>query len=236
MYENKKIGVVLPAYNEEQNIKKAIKDFYCNIYNVEVIVVDNNSKDNTNKIASRTRAKVVKEYKQGYGAAMRRGMYEAVYTHGCDIIFTVEPDDTFTAKDIPKFLEYIDSGFDVVFGTRTNKSTIMKGAKMGKFLRYGNIVVAKLLEYLHFKNLSMTDVGCSFKCMTLKAYLKMKPYFTKYDNSFSPDMMISCAKAKLKCVEIPVIYKKRVGDSSITDTHWKSFKLGMKMIKNIIVR
>jgi len=234
MYNGKRIGVVLPAYNEEENIKTAIKDYYETDIVDEVIVVDNNSKDDTYNIAKTTRARVIKEKKQGYGWAMRRGLFEA-YKYDCQIIFTVEPDSTFKALDVFKFLQYIDE-YDVVMGTRTNSSTIKKGAKMGSFLRIGNIFVAKLLQMLHFKNVVFTDVGCSFKCFNAYVLPELSKYYTTGDNSFSPDQMISCSKAKLKCIEIPVTYRKRVGNSSITDTTWKSFKLGCKMIWNIIRR
>jgi len=234
MYNGKRIGVVLPAYNEEENIKTAVKDFYGTGSVDEVIVVDNNSKDKTYQIAKRTRARVVKEKKQGYGYAIRRGLFEA-YKYDCQIIFTVEPDNTFKALDVFKFLQYIDE-HDVVLGTRTNKSTIKKGAKMGNFLRIGNIFVAKLLQLCHYKKTVITDVGCSFKCFNAKVLPILSKYYTTGDNSFSPDQMIACSKANLSVVEIPVTYRKRVGNSSITDTTWKSFKLGCKMIWLIIKR
>lgn len=231
MYNEKKISIVMPAYNEEGNIKRAIKDFFCTGIVDEIVVIDNNSIDKTFEIASRTRAKVYKERKQGYGWAIRRGMKEATG----DIIVTVEPDATFQAKDLFKFLAYIDE-FDVVFGTRTNKSIIRRGAKMNWFLRYGNIAVAKLLEYLHFENTSLTDVGCTFKMIRKESYMYIRKHFTVGDNSFSPDFMIECGKAGLHCVEIPIAYKRRVGTSTITDTHYKGFKLGLKMIWLIVRR
>jgi len=229
MYNDKKISVVLPAYNEEENIKKAIEDFFGIRAVDEVIVVDNNSTDNTYSIASQSRAKVIKEYKQGYGWAMRRGMYEATG----DYIFTAEPDGTFRALDIFKFLVYADE-FDVIFGTRTAKNLIWEGAKMTPFLRYGNVFVAKLLEYVH-NGPCLTDVGCSFKFIKREAYNKIRTKLKVGGNHFSPEFMIVCLQ-NLKCIEIPVNYLERVGTSTITDTNWKGFKLGLRMIWLIIKR
>ena len=73
-----------------------------------------------------------------------------------------EPDLTFSHLDIYKFLAYLDD-FNCVFGTRTSKSMI-EVIKMSWYLRYGNIAVAKILEYL-FGGPSLTDVGCSFKAL-----------------------------------------------------------------------
>lgn len=228
MWKGKKISVVFPAYNEEKNIKKAVKEFFLKGIIDEIIVVDNNSRDNTEKEVKKTRAKLVKEKRQGYGWALRRGLDEA----SGDYIITSEPDGTFVGEDIFKFLMYSDE-FDVIFGTRTSKSLIWDNAKMDWFLRIGNVFIAKLLEYFH-NGPSLTDVGCTMKLIKRPAFEKIKDKLTVGGNHFSPDFMITCIRSKLRCVEIPVNYKARIGDSTITNTPWKSFKLGLKMINFIV--
>ena len=64
-----------------------------------------------------------------------------------DFIVLCEPDSTFSSKDMCKFLAYIDD-FECIFGTRTRKTLIQKGAKINFYLRIGNIAVAKYLEYI----------------------------------------------------------------------------------------
>ena len=96
MWKNKKVSVVFPAYNEEGNIATAVKDFLATDVVDELIVVDNNSKDNTAELAKKSGAKVIKETRQGYGWANRRGLKEAKG----DIIITAEPDGTFIGRDI----------------------------------------------------------------------------------------------------------------------------------------
>lgn len=228
MFKNQKISVVLPAYNEEQGIKKAIDDFFSTGIIDEIIIIDNNSKDRTAEIVRKTKAKLVKEDNQGYGFSIRRGLKEA----SGDLIFTCEPDGTFEAKDIHKFLAYIDE-FDVVFGSRTSKSLIWSNAKMNWFLRIGNWFVAKILEYVH-NGPCLTDVGCTFKLIKKDALRKIEPHFTVGKSSFSPEFMIICIKKKLRVIEIPVNYKERIGESKITSNFWKSFKLGCIMIALII--
>jgi len=136
MWNKQKVTVVFPTYNEEDYVGKAVKDFLSTKVVDELIVIDNNSKDRSAEIAKKAGAKVIKETKQGYGWANRRGLKEA----SGDIIITAEPDGTFMGKDIIKLLNYADD-FDVVFGTRTSKELIWKGAKMDWFLRIGNVAV-----------------------------------------------------------------------------------------------
>ena len=74
MHGAKTVSVVFPAYNEEQYIRPAIEDFLIADVVDEVLVVDNNSRDRTAEEAGMTRARVVKEMRQGYGFALRRGL------------------------------------------------------------------------------------------------------------------------------------------------------------------
>jgi glycosyltransferase involved in cell wall biosynthesis len=228
MYKNQRVSIVFPAYNEEKNIRNAITEFFKEKVVDEIIVVDNNSSDNTAKEIKKTKAKYILETKQGYGNALQRGMSEAKG----ELIITAEPDGTFAAEDINKLLVYSDE-FDVVFGTRTSKSLIWSGAKMNWFLRFGNEFVAKLLEYIH-NGPCLTDVGCTLKLIKSKSYKKIKHNLKIGGSHFSPELMIICIRSKIKSVEIPVNYKERIGDSKITANFWKSFKLGWKMIWLII--
>lgn len=228
MWKGKKVSVVFPCYNEEQNVRNAIEDFFSIGLVDEIIAVDNNSKDRTKEEIKKTRAKYVFEPKKGYGNALIRGMLEA---RG-DIIVTTEPDNSFIGKDILKLLIYSED-FDVVFGTRTSKAMILRRAKMDNFLRYGNVAVAKLLEYLH-GGPSLSDVGCTMKLIKRKPYERIKSKLCIGESHFSPHFMITCIRSGLKCVEIPLHYQERIGESKITSDFWKSFRLGIKMIFMII--
>ncbi|MFH0979291.1 MAG: glycosyltransferase family 2 protein [Candidatus Woesearchaeota archaeon] len=228
MWKNKKVSVVLPAYNEGDNIRKAVNQFFDTGVADEVIVVNNNSKDQTVEETKKTKAKLVNEKRQGYGWANRRGLAEA----SGELIITCEPDDTFVANDIFKLLAYSDD-FDVVFTTRTSPECIQEGANMNWFLRLGNIAVGKLLEYLH-GGPRLTDVGSTFKLIKRKQLKKIMDKFTVGKSHFSPEFMLLCARAGIPSVEIPVNYKARIGTSKITGSLWKAFKLGIIMCAMII--
>ncbi len=227
MWKDKKISVVMPCYNEEKNIKKAIDDFYAIPLVDEVVVVDNNSRDRSREEILQTKAKYVFEMNQGYGWALRRGLFESAG----DIIVTVEPDGTFLANDIMKFLAYAEE-FEVVFGSRTSKSLIWSNANMKWAMRLGNVAVAKLLEYLH-SGPCLTDVGCTFKLIRKDAYNRIRKRFKVGDSRFSPEFMMHCLK-NAKCVEIPVNYRERIGMSKITGDIRRAILLGFRMIFLIV--
>jgi glycosyltransferase involved in cell wall biosynthesis len=228
MWNHKTISVVFPAYNEEENIRNAIQDFFSTGVIDEIIVVDNNSSDATAEEVKKTKAKLITEHRQGYGWANRRGLKEAKG----DLIITCEPDGTFSAQDIFKLLAY-SGDFDAVFGTRTSKECIWSGANMNWFLRLGNEFIAKLLEYC-FNGPSFTDVGCTFKCISKSALRKIEKRFTVGGSHFSPEFMILCVMKNIRTVEIPLNYGKRIGTSKITGSFWKAFKLGLVMIGLIL--
>ncbi len=228
MYLNKKVSVVLPVYNEEENIGQAIHDFFQQPSVDEVIAVDNNSHDGSENAIKNTRARYILETKQGYGAALQRGLSEATG----EILVTVEPDGTFRAEDIDKLLIY-GQDFDVVVGTRTSRALIWTGANMDFVMRMGNWAVAKLLEYL-FNGPSLTDVGCTYKLIHRNAYERIKYTFTVSGNWFSPEYLIRVLQNKLTMVEVPVFYGRRIGISKITGKRSKAVRLGFRMIIFII--
>ena len=228
MWKGKKISVVFPAYNEAENIQAAIREFRATGVVDEVVVADNNSTDNTFQLAKKAGARVVTEKIQGYGAAMQRAMLEAKG----DIIVSCEPDGTLAPGDIFKFLAYADE-FDVILCTMTSKELIWSGANMGWFLRVGNWILAKFLEYM-FNGPSLTDVGISYKLVHRRAMQKLAPQFTVTGNSFSPEFIILCFKNRIRTVEIPINYRPRRGHSKITGHFWKTFWLGWRMVGLII--
>lgn len=224
MYDGKRVSVVLPAYNEADGVGETVREF-CAIPEVdEVLVVDNNSQDGTGVIARAAGVRVVVEKKQGYGYASRRALVEA---EG-DLICITEPDGTFVPEDIYKFLPYTED-FDAIFGTRTSKTCIWDGANMGYFLRYGNWVVGKYLEFLH-NGPCLTDVGCTFKMISRAAVQAVMPSLKVGGSHFSPELMIALIRCGFRCVEIPVTYRLRVGDSKITGNRLRAIRLGLRMI------
>ncbi len=224
MFKDKKVSVVFPAYNEEDNIALAIKDFFSSGLVDEIVVVDNNSSDNTAKEVLSTGAKLVCEKRQGYGFALRRGLKEA----SGDLIILSEPDGTFAGKDVIKLLSYADD-FEFVLGTRTTKELIWEGANMSHFLRFGNIIVAKLLELL-FDGPCLSDCGCTMRLIRREALSRFLDKLTVGGSYFLPEMVILALLNGVSLIEIPVNYKRRVGVSKITGSFKKAVSTGLNMI------
>lgn len=226
MYKAKKVSVVIPTYNEARTIRVVIDDFFATGFVDEVVVVDNNALGKTKEEVAKTEARLVVETKQGYGYAIMRGLSE---TTG-DLVVMVEADGTFEPADLHKFLLYSDD-FPVVFGTRTSRAAIWSGAFMPFPVRFANWLWAKVIEVL-YNGPVLTDVGCTFKLVNRDILEKIKPYFliSKGDGTFSPELMIWLIQHEKKIIEIPVIYKERVGESGYTGSVWRAGKLGLKML------
>jgi glycosyltransferase involved in cell wall biosynthesis len=228
MWNGKTVSIVLPAYNEEKYIRPAVEDFFVDGVVDEVIVVDNNSRDRTAREAGATRARVVHEGAQGYGHALRRGLREATG----DLVIMAEPDGTFVGRDVMKLLAYADD-FEMVCGTRTTRELIWQQANMGWFLRWGNWIVAKLLQVL-FDAPALTDCGCTLRLTRKDALLRIQDDFTVGGSHFLPDMVIVALKHHIRIIEVPVNYRGRIGESKITGTLKGTLRTGSRMIALIL--
>jgi len=224
MWRNRTVSVVFPTYNEKDSIYEAIQNFLASGYVDEIIVVDNNAVEGTADEVAKTKARLVREPRQGYGYAIQRGLDEAKG----DLLVISEPDGTFSGHDVVKLLAYSDD-FDAVFGSRTTRELIWEGANMGWFLKWGNYAVAKLVEFL-FNTTTLTDVGCTMRLLSKDAYKRLRGQFRVGGSHFGPEILLLTIRNRLKFVEIPVNYRERVGVSSVTGSRMKAFWLGCTMI------
>jgi glycosyltransferase involved in cell wall biosynthesis len=219
-----RVSVVFPAFNEEAGIAQAIADFGAIEAVDEIVVVDNNSRDATAARARAAGARVVREPRQGYGNALRRGLSEAQGEY----VVLAEPDGTFMGKDVLKLLAYADD-FDLVLGTRTTRELIWHGANMGWQLRWGNWIVAKLLQVL-FGGPSLSDCGCTLRLIRRSAADRMLPRFTVGGSHFLPEMVCLALLSGLRLVEVPVNYRTRVGESKITGSLSTTVRVAAHMV------
>ncbi len=228
MWNEKKISVIFPTYNEKDSIRAAIEDFFASGYVDEVVVVNNNAAEGTDAEVGPTQARLVYEKRQGYGYAIWKGLEEATG----DLLIIAEPDGTFSGHDVVKLLAFSDD-VPVVFGTRTAREFVWDGANMGIFLKWGNYAVGKLMEVL-FNTTFLSDAGCSMRLLHRHAYEKIRGQFTVGGSHFGPQLMLLVILNGLPFVEIPVNYRKRVGASAVTGSFFKAFALGCTMIGMIL--
>jgi hypothetical protein len=86
-----------------------------------------------------------------------------------------------------------------------------------------------MMEFL-FNTTSLTDVGCTVRCVKRGVLKEMRPYFTVKGSFFGPEMMLISIIQSKKIIQIPVNYSCRVGHSSVTGNKWVAFCLGIRMI------
>ena len=212
MYEGKSVSVAIATYRERKSIRKTIDSFFKTGFVDEVVVVNNNAEAGTDNEVKKTKAKLLYEKKQGYGYAFMRAIKES---RG-DYVVVCEPDGTFLASDLERMLVYARD-FDVVIGSRTSQIGSLSGEGMGIIRKFANVIEAKTIEVL-FNSVALTDVGCAYKLFKRKSLAKIMPKWRMQKTPlFNTELILLTVSQKLKFVEIPITYNKRVGKSSIVD-------------------
>ena len=243
---NSKIGMVIPTYNESKSIENTVKQFLELEVVKYVLVIDNNSSDDTVKIAEKSGAKVIKKEKnKGFAHSVALGLREALKMD-VDIIGITESDGTSNAYDIKKMIPYFEN-CDMVLGTRQNQILTEKGNQNKMMHVWGNFCLAKLIQIkyfslLHAGAINLTDVGCLFRLISKDALEKV------IDDLFCKDSdeplagiavhlhltMIGIEK-DLRVIEVPITFNKRIGESKIeSGKFFKGIKIGFKFLWFII--
>jgi len=210
----KNLWVVVPAYNEEKNISKIVKEI--KNYSKNIIIVDDGSKDSTSKIASKSNAIVlIHIVNMGKGAALKTGCDFAI-KNGAESIIVIDADAQHNPKDIPKFIKNLKD-VDIIFGYRKlNKA-------MPLVLQFGNWSINKVIKFLY--NIKLKDSQCGYRAFTAKTYKKIRWQATDY--SMESEMIANTGKYKLKYKEVPIetIYGDKYKGTTIID--------GIKIVYNL---
>jgi len=224
-----KISVVIPALNEEGIVGKTIKSIPVNEiknagYDLEIIVVNNDSADNTAQEAEEAGATVFLEKNRGYGNAYKRGFKEATG----DIIIMGDADGTYPLEQSMDFINYIiEDGCDFVIGSRFN-GTIEKGAMPALHQYIGNPMLTRMLNVLFHSHYS--DTHCGMRAFTREALDKME--LKAPGMEFAIEMVIEASEKNLNIKEVPIHYRKRGGG----EAKLSSFDDGYRHIKYMLQR
>ena len=236
---NPKMCVAIPSYNEGETIGQVVTDYKNQKFVESVIVIDNNSSDNTVKIAKQHGAMVVtKNENKGFSHSYVLGLKESLKTDA-NIIVVTESDGTYSGGDISKLLPYLEN-CDMVSGSRQSQILTEKGNQNSRFLVWGNIFLAKLIQLKHFSQdhlavVNLTDVGCVFMAIKRDALLKIIDQLSKEDTdklTWSVSMRLYttllAVENDLRLIEVPVTFKKRIGNSKIgTGKNLGTIKMGL---------
>ena len=234
-----RMAVVITAYNEAQAIAKVVAEFKAQDSVVEVIVIDNNSRDDTAALAAVAGARVVRETRQGYGYACMRGLVEGLNVREANVVVLTEGDGTFAGKDLSKFRAYIDQA-DMVLGTRVVPHLVENGSQMDRFFTWGNIAVGTLLRLTFWDTkflgaARLSDVGCTYRAIRREALERILPDLAVGGNHFSPHMIVVALRQGLSIIEIPVTFRRRIGESKgASQSLLKGLEVGLVMIWHIM--
>ena len=229
MWHGRTLSVVLPTYKERDSIGATILGFEALAIVDDILVVNNNAEEGTSEQVASTGAREVLEARQGYGAAIQRGLREV----NTDLICVCEPDGTFNPRDLLKLLPFTEE-CDFVVGSRTVSNFIWEGANMGVFLRWGNWAVAKLIEVL-FNTSYLSDVGCTFRVVSRARAADILDHARSTGSAFGVEMLLLAVIRRSRVVQVPVNYHPRVGLSSVTGHPIKALKLGVSMIRMVVI-
>lgn len=217
-----KIMVVIPAFNEEQSISKVINDIPKNWVN-EVVVVSNNSTDQTINVARKAGATVLEENRKGYGWACLKGI-DYVKSKNAEIIVFLDGDYSDYPEQLPEIVKPIlEQDIDMVIGSRAlgNKE---KGS-MTFPQRFGNWLATRLMRI--FYRVRFSDLG-PFRAIKTSALEKLEMADKTY--GWTIEMQIKAAKYNLSFTEVPVDYKNRIGTSKVSGTVKGAVSAGIKII------
>jgi glycosyltransferase involved in cell wall biosynthesis len=227
MNKSPKIVVIIPAYNEENSIAKVVRDIPAGLVH-EVIVVNNNSNDATDVNARNAGATILHEERPGYGYACLKGIEYAKQLQPLpDIVVFIDADYSDHPEEMHLLVHPIlNEGVDMVIGSRalgkkeTGSMTIPQV--------FGNWLATRLLKT--FYKVSYTDLG-PFRAIRYDKLMEINMQDTTY--GWTVEMQVKAAKLKMKTVEVPVSYRKRIGISKISGTVKGTVLAGYKIITTI---
>ena len=239
MFNKKPVGVIIPCYNEEGKIGRAIKKLPKDIVD-EIVVIDDGSTDNTYNEAKITGVTVLKHEKNlGVGAALRTG-FKYIVKRNHDICIQFGGDDQLDSSQIPEFLEKIKEGADVVLGSRyldekdSENMPLFRSITTKLFSRFFSFVAGKKITdasngYIVFKTEILKNINLSPQWLNryeLEPYMLLKvieqgykvieiPSNQRYDKKFGYSKMIPLISwwqiTKPLFMELPKVLFKKLG-------------------------
>ena len=215
--EKKKIAVLIPCYNEAKTIDKVIKDYKSVLPDADIYVYDNNSTDNTDKIAKKAGAIVKYEYRQGKGNVIR-SMFKEI---DADCYLMIDGDDTYpkeNAKDMCNLI--LEGKADMVIGDRLSSTYFEENKR--PFHNFGNVLVRKLINTLFHSNIR--DIMTGYRAFSYE-FVKTFPVLSK-GFEIETEMTIHALDKNFLLKEIPVDYRDRpTGSVSKLNTYSDGFKV-----------
>jgi glycosyltransferase involved in cell wall biosynthesis len=223
------IDVIIPAFNEQDAIGQVIRDIPAGWVR-EVLVVSNGSTDETEARARAAGATVLQEPRKGYGNACLRGMAHIAARPPADwpeVVVFLDGDYSDHPEELPEVVApIVNAGYDLVIGSR-DLGERESGAMLPQQL-FGNWLATTLIRWLYGHR--FTDLG-PFRAIRYDALRAIE----MQDQTFgwTVEMQVKAAKKNLRCTEVPVNYRRRIGVSKVTGTIKGTFLAGYKILWTI---
>jgi len=216
------VTVIIPTLNEEENIAKVIRELNqmgCR----NILVIDGNSRDRTVEVTKEFGVNVISQNGRGKGAALR----QAFNHDGLDnVIVMMDADGSMIPKEIPLFIKTLDSGADLVKGSRFLPYGYSED--MSLIRRIGNRFFVWLVNL--FWSANYTDLCYGFGAFRKSAIEKLCPYLKSTSFEIETEVFIKAKKLGLKIVEVPSIeLRRRRGKSNL-----HTFRDGFRILKKIV--
>lgn len=229
------LTVVLTAYNDEASIGEAVADFARSPYAKRVLVIDNNSKDGTARVAKEAGAIVHTELNPGYGQCVYRALTEASAYEDTALVALCEGDMTFRAEDLQKLTAYARHAH-VVNGTRIVEQLRSQATQLTTFMFYGNFAVGKLLEFKHLGKGTISDVGTTYKlCRSDFLRENLSMFDPTVNLEFNAHFLDQVLGSSFRLVEVPITFHPRVGVSKGGNTsNARATKVGLRMMLGVV--
>ncbi|MFK7972647.1 MAG: glycosyltransferase family 2 protein [Bacteroidia bacterium] len=223
------IHVIIPAFNEEKAIGNVIAEIPRE-HVVEVIVVSNGSTDQTVAVAEAAGATVLLEPNRGYGRACLKGMeYIAAKSPAQqpDIVVFLDGDYSDYPEELPLLTAPIwEDQYDMVIGSRALGDR-EKGAMQPQQI-FGNWLATSLIKI--FFRVRFSDLG-PFRAIRYDSLLKLGMKDKTY--GWTVEMQVKAAKQNMRCSEVPVNYRVRIGESKVSGTLKGTIMAGYKILWTI---
>lgn len=219
-----KVGVVIPAFNEEKNIGEVL----CQLNSIgfgEVLVIDGLSKDGTLKVAAENGAKIVLQDGRGKGQAMRQAINNNYLDS--DALILMDADGSMSPLEAPRYIEGLLKGADVVKGSR------FMGAGSGTFdmtpiRKFGNTMITSMVNLVFSSK--YTDICYGFVALNKKAIRLLGPVLESNNFEIETELFIKAKQLGLKVVEVPSVeYPRKNGKSNLN-----AYRDGMRIFKVIV--
>jgi glycosyltransferase involved in cell wall biosynthesis len=211
----KKIALIIPCYNEGKSIAQVIKKIprsklADDRFSVSVYVIDNDSSDDTARIAKGAGAIVVTESQKGKGHALRTGF--RALASDIDYVIMLDGDDTYSPEEIVRMVEPLESDFcDVVVGSRLGGH--IQASAMTSFNRLGNWVFTNAVRTVYRAN--VTDVLTGYFAWRKNALDTLYPHLQSEGFAIEMEMVTKMARLGYRMTSVPVSYHPRAGESNL---------------------